>query len=40
VSPQIIERLMRTITYATMFAGYTIGDVNPGGTHLDQGGTL
>ena len=34
VSPQIIERLMRTITYATMFAGYTIGDVNPGGTHL------
>jgi tricorn protease len=34
VSPQIIERLMRTITYATMFAGYTLGDVNPGGTHL------
>ena len=34
VSPQIIERLMRTITYATMFTGYTVGDVNPGGTHL------
>jgi tricorn protease len=34
VSPQIIERLMRTITYATMSTGYTIGDVNPGGTHL------
>ena len=34
VSPQIIERLMRTITYATMFTGYKVGDVNPGGTHL------
>jgi tricorn protease len=34
VSPQIIERLMRTITYATMFAGYTVGDVNPVGTHI------
>ena len=34
VSPQIIERLMRTITYATMFTGYTVGDVNPGGTHV------
>ncbi|MBN1107124.1 MAG: PD40 domain-containing protein, partial [Bacteroidales bacterium] len=34
VSPMIIERLMRTITYATMNTGATIGDVNPGGTHL------
>jgi tricorn protease len=34
VSPQIIERLMRTITFATMFTGYKNGDVSPGGTHL------
>jgi tricorn protease len=34
VSPQIIERLMRTITFATMNTGFTIGDVNPDGTHL------
>jgi tricorn protease len=34
VSPQIIERLMRTITFATMFTGYKTGDVNPVGTHL------
>ena len=34
VSPMIIERLMRTITYATMTTGATTGDVNPGGTHL------
>jgi tricorn protease len=34
VSPQIIERLMRTITYATMSSGFTMGDVNPGGIHL------
>lgn len=34
VSPMIIERLMRTMTYATMNTGATVGDVNPGGTHL------
>lgn len=34
VSPQIIERLMRTITYATMTTGAPSGDVNPDGTHL------
>jgi tricorn protease len=34
VSPMIIERLMRTITYATMTTGANTGDVNPGGTHL------
>jgi len=34
VSPMIIERLMRTITYATMNTGSKVGDVNPRGTHL------
>jgi len=34
VSPMIIERLMRTITYVTMNTGATVGDINPGGTHL------
>jgi len=34
VSPMIIERLMRDITYATMTTGAETGDVNPGGTHL------
>lgn len=34
VSPMIIERLMREMTYATMNTGATVGDVNPGGTHL------
>jgi len=34
VSPQIIERLMRTITYAEMTTGATTGEVDPGGTHL------
>ena len=34
VSPMIIERLMRTITYVTMNTGATVGDINPDGTHL------
>jgi tricorn protease len=34
VSPMIIERLMRTITYATMNTGAKVGDVNPRGTHI------
>lgn len=34
VSPMIIERLIRTMTYVTMNTGATTGDVNPGGTHL------
>ncbi len=34
VSAMIIERLMRTMTYVTMNTGATVGDVNPGGTHL------
>jgi len=34
VSPMIIERLMRKITYATMNTGSKVGDVNPRGTHL------
>lgn len=34
VSPMIIERLMRDMTYATMTTGAETGDVNPGGTHL------
>ena len=34
VSPMIIERLKRTITYVTMTTGATSGDVNPGGTHI------
>jgi tricorn protease len=34
VSPMIIERLMRTITYATMNTGAKTGEVNPQGTHL------
>ena len=34
VSPMIIERLMRSITYVTMTTGAETGDVNPRGTHL------
>lgn len=34
ISPMLIERLKRDITYATMHTGYTDGDVNPVGTHL------
>jgi len=34
VSPMIIERLMRKITYVTMHTGATVGEVNPQGTHI------
>ena len=34
VSPQIIERLMRSITYATMTTNAPTGDANPEMTHL------
>ncbi len=34
VSPMIIERLMRSITYVTMTTGAETGDINPRGTHL------
>jgi tricorn protease len=34
VSPMIIERLQRTMTYATMHTGLVEGDVNPVGTHV------
>ncbi len=34
VSPQIIERLMRTITYVTMTTNAPTGDANPEMTHL------
>lgn len=31
VSPMLIERLLRTVTYITMHTGMKTGDVNPGG---------
>ncbi len=34
VSPMIIERLQRTMTYATMHTNQTVGSVNPVGTHV------
>jgi len=34
VSPMIIERLQRTMTYATMHTNQTEGSVNPVGTHV------
>ena len=34
VSPMIIERLQRTMTYATMHTNQTRGSVNPVGTHV------
>ncbi len=34
VSPMIIERLKRTMTYATMHTNQTQGSVNPVGTHV------
>jgi tricorn protease len=34
VSPMIIERLQRTMTYATMNTGVVEGNVNPVGTHV------
>lgn len=34
VSPMIIERLQRTMTYATMSTGAVEGNVNPVGTHV------
>ncbi|MFP4366214.1 MAG: PDZ domain-containing protein, partial [Bacteroidales bacterium] len=34
VSPMIIERLKRTMTYATMHTNQTEGSVNPVGTHV------
>ena len=34
VSPQIIERLMRDMTYVTMTTNAPTGDVNPEATHL------
>ncbi len=34
VSPMIIERLQRTMTYATMSTGAVEGNVNPTGTHV------
>jgi tricorn protease len=34
VSPMIIERLQRTMTYATMHTNQTQGSVNPVGTHV------
>ncbi len=40
VSPMIIERLQRTITYATMHTNQTEGSVNPVGTHVGPKVTL
>jgi tricorn protease len=40
VSPMIIERLQRTMTYATMHTGQTEGSVNPVGTHVGPKVTL
>jgi tricorn protease len=40
VSPMIIERLQRTMTYATMHTGQTQGEVNPTGTHVGPKVTL
>lgn len=40
VSPMIIERLMRTITYATMHTGQKEGDPNPVGTFVGPKVTL
>jgi tricorn protease len=40
VSPMIIERLQRTMTYATMHTGQTEGYVNPVGTHVGPKVTL
>ena len=40
VSPMIIERLQRTMTYATMHTGQTEGAVNPVGTHIGPKVTL
>ena len=40
VSPMIIERLRRTMTYATMHTGQTEGSVNPVGTHTGPKVTL
>lgn len=31
VSPMLIERLLRSVTYLTMHTGYKEGDINPGG---------
>lgn len=40
VSPMIIERLQRTMTYATMHTNQTQGSVNPAGTHVGPKVTL
>jgi tricorn protease len=40
VSPMIIERLQRTMTYATMHTNQTEGSVNPTGTHVGPKVTL
>jgi tricorn protease len=40
VSPMIIERLQRTMTYATMSTGAVEGRVNPSGTHVGPKVTL
>ena len=40
VSPMIIERLQRTMTYATMHTNQTVGSVNPVGTHVGPKVTL
>ncbi len=40
VSPMIIERLQRTMTYATMHTNQTEGSVNPVGTHVGPKVTL
>jgi len=40
VSPMIIERLMRQLTYMTMHTGQTEGDANPVGMHVGPKVTL
>ena len=40
VSPMIIERLLRQMTYATMSTGMKEGNTNPGGMHLGPKVTL